>query len=112
MIKAASFIADQKAYFKEAIEHWQRLAALGLPDCDDTNDEEGNGQMTWRRGHDNDPIIIDLMLSNQMQWVITKGSGRNEEEEEEWVFDALEEDNQCLAKLQSLLPRKTIKRKK
>ena len=111
MNTAASFIEDQKAYFQEAIEHWQRFAALGLPDCDDTNDEEGNGQMIWKLEHKD--WVVDLTLSDQMQWIIT-AAPRNtiSPKSEEYVFDAPDDDMACLKQLQKLLHRKTVKRKR
>lgn len=99
-ITAAQFIEAQEKYFQEALRFWRGLAAKGIPDCDQTNDEEGNGQMEWTKQQ------VTLTLSNQMQWVIEVS------DDIVGVFNVAEQDDLCLETLKKLLSKTATEKKR
>lgn len=102
-ISVKEFVEDQKACFDEAMRHWNNLLKKRLPACDDTYEDHEYGSMVWNRGK----RCIRLTLSTSMQWLIHVDTGVQyairDSSDEPLVYDAGEEDIECVGRLKELL---------
>lgn len=89
----ATFVKDQKNYFKEAAEHWDKILDAKLPACDDYDVSERNGTVVWRR---EGKIVLEL--SKGMQWII-----EGPDCYEYYYYYADTQTKECIEQLQSLL---------